>query len=88
MKTTLPDKQKAEIVSNYEKCGSTLQAWRMFKVKHKLVSQHIPNPCHKSITRWVKNFKETGSVNGGVAGHKSFEQTAFLALLGVTKPQA
>ena len=70
MKTTLSDKQKAEIVSNYEKCGSTLQAWRMFKVKHKLVSQHIPNPCHKSITRWVKNFKDTGSVNGGVAGHK------------------
>ena len=32
MKTTLSDKQKTEIISNYEKFFSTLQAWRMFKV--------------------------------------------------------
>ena len=29
-----------------------------------------------------------GEGGEGVAGHKSFEHTAFLALLGVTKPQA
>ena len=66
--TSLSNKEKAELALSFEKSGSVLQTWRSFCYKHGKNKPHCKSkPSLNSIRRWLRNLKETGSVNGGAA---------------------